>query len=62
MRLFDIYYDDKSFDQSAPLPKEPTTGTLYAVCTNWDAIYLIPDGSDWLEVNMIEAIEAKEGR
>jgi hypothetical protein len=51
MLLYDIYYDDGSYDADRPLPEFPTEGTSYAACTNGPTEVLVPSESgEWVKV------------
>ena len=48
MKLYDIYYNDNTFDQCTKLPKVPTKGTVYAVCVNFDGTKLVAKDGKWV--------------
>lgn len=48
--LYDIYYQDGSFDRGTKLPARPADGTRYARNTNWDGECLhVDESGEWCD-------------
>ena len=60
MELFEIFYNDNSFDGAGPLPARPAKNTRYAVCVNGAPQYFIRGRSGaWVRATKDVALARK---